>query len=114
MKKIALIVILAISLNANWYTEKYFIPDMQKHIKCIASKQNCDWNANFSYKYYILGIVDALSDAKYICIPNNVTGRQLFAIVTKYINDNPKSWNKPPNYLVESALLDAFPCKKKK
>jgi hypothetical protein len=112
MKKIIFTVILAISLNAGWYSEKYFISDMQKHIKCRESDKNCNWNANFSYQYYIYGIVDALSDAKYICISNNVNGRQITAIVTKFINDNPKSWNKSSNYLVESALLDAFPCKK--
>lgn len=114
MKKIVLTVILTICLNASWYSDKYFISDMQKHIKCIESEENCDWSANFSYEAYINGVADTLTDAKYICIPNNVTGRQLYAVVTKYINDNPKSWNKPANYLVESALIDAFPCKKKK
>jgi len=114
MKKIILTAVLAITLNAGWYSEKYFISDIQKHIKCRESDNNCDWSANFSYQYYIFGIADALIDANYICIPNSVNGRQITAIVTKFINDNPKSWNRSSNYLVESALLDAFPCEKKK
>ncbi len=112
MKKIIIGLNLAIALNAGWYPEKYFINDMREHTQCQISEINCDWQANFSYQYYIFGITDVLIDTHNICLPPNVKGRQLFAIVTKYIEGNPKEWNKSPHVLVEDALIENFPCKK--
>ena len=113
MKKILLGFILVINLNANWQSGNDFVLDMKEYIK-EENGAKTEFYKTMTYRAYISGVRDTLIDAGYICIPSGVNGKQIFEIVRKYVEDNPKEWNKSASYLVETPLLDAFPCKKKK
>jgi hypothetical protein len=115
MKKILLGLAIGMSLNANWLAGNKLVKDMQEYIKYNhGNKKEAIFYQNIGFMLYVSGVRDTLIDASYICIPTGVNGTQVFEIVKKYIEDNPKEWNHPASYLVERSLFDAFPCKKKK
>ncbi len=113
MKQIILTLCIAVSLNANWESGNDFVLDMKEYIK-DENGAKATFYKTMTYRAYIAGVRDTLIDANYICIPNNVNGKQIFEIVKQYVENNPKEWNKSASYLVETPLLDAFPCKTKK
>lgn len=63
------------------------------------------------YRGYIIGVHDAF-DSVLFCTPKDATQGQVTAVVSKYLNANPETWNKPADEIIVSALLIAFPCKK--
>jgi len=117
MKKIILIILI---LNFNilnaggWVSGNELVKYMNENKKLSNGIKNVDTIDALRFNAYVFGVIDVLEDAEYICIPENVNGRQLFAIVIKYIDNNPDKWNKTASYLVETPLLNTFPCKKKK
>ena len=62
---------------------------------------------------YINGVSEALSGLS-VCIPSGSTYDQSYAVVAKYLKDNPEKWHLSPFLLTSSALKEAFPCQKKK
>ena len=116
MKKIILSLIITFNiLNAGgWVAGNDLVKYMNEAKKVNNGNQNVDWSDALRFHNYVFAVVDVLEDANYICIPNNVKGQQLFAIVIKYIDNHPEEWNKTASYLVETPLLNTFPCKKKK
>ncbi len=109
MKKVILSIMVAISLHAG-----NPIVDGSK-----AWEHYDNGNKNFDsflfgfYAGYILGIKDSENNILF-CIPSNIEGEQILAIVRKYIKNNPEKWNKGNWNLVFTPLKEAFPCKKKK
>ena len=45
------------------------------------------------------------------CIPDEATYEQLWRIVTKYMEDNPKYLNQEISWLTLAAIFEAYPCK---
>lgn len=41
--------------------------------------------------------------------PNDLSMHQTLAIVKKYLADHPQKWHEPANFLIFTALLEAFP-----
>lgn len=63
---------------------------------------------------YISGVADATSDGVW-CPPQNIKGRQLQKIITKYYESFPKEpegVSDSAKDLILEALTDAYPCKK--
>ena len=116
MKKIVLSIIMTFSiLNAGgWVSGNRLVQQMNEAKKANIGSQSVNWSDALSFQAYVFGVVDVLDDASYVCIPSNVKGQQIFAIVMKYIDNHPEEWNKTASYLVETPLLKTFPCKKKK
>ena len=115
MKRIVLSLIITFNmLNANWVEGNSLVKWMSEAKKADDGNKNVNWSDALQFQTYVFGVVDVLKDAGYICIPSNVKGQQLFAIVMKYIDNHPEEWNKTASYLVETPLLNTFPCKKKK
>ena len=109
MKKVILALIIVINLNAGWVSGNTLV---EWNIEYKKDKNQNPYGVG-AYQYYILGILDSI-DGILICTPNNVNGRQIFAIVGKYINNHPEEWNGSAFNLVYRPLSKAFPCKKKK
>jgi hypothetical protein len=63
------------------------------------------------YLGYVTGFADATL-ALYE-MPSGVTVGQVCAVVGKYLDAHPKLWNLPACNLVKSALIEAFPKRKK-
>jgi len=112
MKKIVLILILTLSLQANFKSGNDLVKNKVEYEKPENSK-TISYYEVASYVNYIFGVHDSL-EGVLICTPSNVTGRQIIAIVGKYIDNHPEKWNQPAQYLVVPPLMNAFPCKKKK
>lgn len=59
---------------------------------------------------YIMATGDSLSTQGEICLPVNVTGGQLVAIVKKHLQANPEQWHYHAQRLIKAALKAALPC----
>lgn len=62
------------------------------------------------YRGFVKGVIDAL-DGIAFAIPKNVTRKDVYAIVGKYLDDHPKELKESAVYLVIMALSTAFPKK---
>ena len=113
MKKILLSLLVFVSLNANgWVNGNTLVKWKVEHEKSTEDKSKFYHDVG-AYHYYIFGVLDSI-EGILVCTPNNTNGRQIFAIVSKFINDNPDKWNKSAWNLVYEPLKKTFPCKKKK
>ena len=56
------------------------------------------------YAGFVMGVVDT---TEVLNIPITTTG-DIFAIVTRYLNDHPQEWNEPASKLVIKALTEAY------
>lgn len=64
-----------------------------------------------------MGFIDGMSYApasEFFCAPSGTTYDQLYAVVSKWVNNNPEKWHLRANQLVVQALGQAFPCERKK
>lgn len=112
MKKVIVILIFTISLNAYWIDGNTLSGWKTERDKNINGQDYSVYGVS-AYQNYILGIIDSV-DGVLFCLPKNANGRQVFAIIDKYINENPDKWNKSAWDLVYNPLKKTFPCKKKK
>lgn len=64
---------------------------------------------------YILGVADTLQiDSKTCHGPSDLWTRETVAVVRKYVKDHPERWNIGAQFLVRDALIQAFPCLKRR
>lgn len=64
-----------------------------------------------------MGFIDGMSYApasEFFCASAGTTYDQLYAVVSKWVNNNPEKWHMRANQLVVQALAQAFPCERKK
>ncbi len=60
---------------------------------------------------YILGAADQLQVTGKTCRQSSETAIQLtIAVVRRYLRDHPEEWPKHGFFLVQTALMQAFPC----
>lgn len=110
-----LVSLIAVSnLQAVWDKGNDLVIKMRENDRAQNGGKNIDYSTANAYIYYISGVVDTMIDASFICIPEGVNNGQIFAIVTKYIKNNPENWNKSASHLVIQPILDAFPCAQEK
>ena len=61
---------------------------------------------------YVDGMAEALMTFGRVCPPNidRISGVQVNAVVRRYLEAHPELWDRPPIFLVDRALSEAFPC----
>jgi len=99
---------------AGFYAGNDLITSMREYDKTEANPSGAKVDFDEAWKYlgYITGVYDA---TEYLYnTPDKVTQRQLAAVVSKYLKNNPEKWNEPAALLVMNALQEAFPLKKSK
>lgn len=73
-----------------------------------------DTHANFCTGY-ILGVFDTLSRAGAICpSPGKASTAEVIAAPRKYMRMYHKKWSAAPAFVVRDALVEKFPCGKRK
>lgn len=77
----------------------------------LPNAKNTDYVDSAMLAGYVRGVVDA--SISVLCMPGNVTVGQSLAIVKKYVRDHPEKWAWNAIWLVNVALLEAFPCARK-
>jgi len=87
-----------------------FVNDMKEYEKSERGEE-CSRLFLGGYYGYVIGIADAY-EGVFFSTPFNSTNKQLFAVVAKYLNENPEKWNEPARDLVINALQKAFPLRK--
>lgn len=60
------------------------------------------------FEGYVIGVADTY-EGDNICIPSVKSG-QIQAVVSKFLNENPKSWNSGASDVVTEALIKTWPC----
>lgn len=108
MKKIILGLIVALSLNAD-FTSGNELQEWMSELK----KENGNLHSIGLFRGYVSGIVD-IGDGILFCTPQGTTRGQYTAVAIKYIEHNPEKWNLGASTIIQNALENAFPCKKKK
>jgi hypothetical protein len=68
-------------------------------------------SAGFNVKGLYDPFLDGLIDAGKLCIPPQVTVRQLRDIFCKSLNENPKERHKPGSTILINAIHTSYPCK---
>ncbi len=84
-------------------------------VEVMSGKQNySEKDASYSGMFigYVDGVVDMSNDSGFLCIPIDVSRKELYAIVIKYIKNNPEKWNKSGAELVLDALTPVFSVRK--
>lgn len=85
------------------------IEGMRAYEQIEAGVKDVGYYAPGVYCGYIVAVYDCNERA--FCGNEKATGGQLFAIVTKYLNEHPEQWSLPASSVVLRALKLAFPCK---
>ena len=60
-----------------------------------------------------MGFVDGIalsSSGTAFCLPDGTTLDQMYAVVAKWVHNNPEKWHIQSHLLVSQALTQAFPC----
>ena len=84
----------------------------------LANCRGSGWDQGYCTGF-ILGIFrgievyDAIKETRTFCATDQVTVEQSLLIVQQYLRQNPKMMDKPAEWGVVAALVDAFPCAKK-
>ena len=106
MKKILLIILLAISMDVFGGSVMFLTGN--DLIRWYKGYDNAQINA------YVSGVVDGMPNIleKLICIPIGTEVQQISQITYNYLQKNPTQWALNGAYIVEYSLMDAYPCKK--
>jgi hypothetical protein len=64
------------------------------------------------FQGFVNGVLYADLNRRIFCLPANATMGQAWAVVAKFLRENPAQWSRDPSILVEMALSRAFPCDK--
>lgn len=59
---------------------------------------------------YVVGHAESLVSDNLLCLPDELTYKQIGHIVFDYLDDNPEDWHYPGGLIVLYALNDAYPC----
>lgn len=60
---------------------------------------------------YVMGVADTAPDFS-VCVPSNVSVKQIKEAVFNYLKAHPEKWNEPANFSVLDALRETWPCEK--
>lgn len=66
-----------------------------------------------SFITYVIGIAEAYNAAGRICMPEHTNGGELAEVANNYMRANPDRWHEPGFQLINTALVEAYKCKKK-
>ena len=94
-------------LFAFFDTGNDLVLNMREYEKANANVPNSDYFKAAYYMGFVTGVCDATSH--FYDAPANLTKNQLFAIVAKYLKENPEKWSQPGSLLVIEALRKSFP-----
>ena len=83
---------------------------MREYEKALAVQQRGNTYEAGLYQAYVVSAHDTYDTLRLICTPDNVEIGQVNAVVAAFLKANPKRWDEPANWLVRSALMEAFPC----
>lgn len=126
MRKIILMLILAfVSSNAMADTLNYQPCDFSGAMfaQCAATWERVFHNANVmandtdlwqtaSFQSFIDGVAFVTLNKKW-CAKKLVPLDNIYAIVAKFVRENPEQWDSTPSYLILKPLAKLFPCSKK-
>jgi len=88
--------------------------DLVKYMKAYEKDTEgraTDYTEADRYVAFVVGVTDSLEEIEF-CLPERPTVQQVCAVVAKYLNAHPETWDQPAFRLVAAALKQAFPCKK--
>lgn len=115
MKTLMIIFILTISFNA--FASEYKKKDLTGDLLTLRGIDIMKWANNGhkkgsdAYMGYIVGVAEATLGLHW-CGVKGVTGTQIAAVVSKYQHNHPEYLDNPALANIETALMEAFPCKK--
>ena len=79
----------------------------------FCDKDDASWKDGFCYGY-VSGIAEILTWASAenvkICMPDNVTSKQVVSVVRKYMKNHPEVLHDGADFIIAIALNSAFPC----
>ena len=70
-----------------------------------------DYQKGGQLEGFVAGVVGAVEDTL-ICLPSDVTLKQMIGMVDIYVRNNPDKWNWPADKLVVNAISPTYRCKR--
>jgi len=114
IKRASLVIILALLVLCISSDSSAFFEDGNNLVRRLREFEKAragDPNANYDDATYYMGFVIGVHDATAYNYntPSQITVGQIWAVVAKYLKDNPEKWSQPASLLVMEALRKAFP-----
>jgi nucleoside diphosphate kinase len=106
-----LVFILSLPASAGFLDGNDLVSNMREYERAGRSDPNTDYMVATEFRGYVIGVYDTLELTNSVC-SRSAAKRQIGAVVTKYLNDNPARWSEPAAMLVADALKSTFPCNK--
>lgn len=103
----------ATSSQAGYYTGNDLVLDMRHYEKAGRNDPLAELGPHGRFQGYVIGVADAYFGIL-VCAPPTSSRAQALAVVSQFLNANPARWAEPAADLVADALVQAFPCPKKK
>ena len=129
MNKIFLFLIFFVSVGVQYAEGESFVPPLLRGVQlkeiCASLDETTEklvlnelpFNAGLCLGY-ITSYIDSwffnvfFTPNKTVCMPDNVSNKQIIAIVKKWLNDHPEKLNEFAHQNISDALRDTFPCSK--
>jgi hypothetical protein len=111
----ALTLILPNIALAQFYTGNTFKPLLDAHKRMDNSVTEGNFvnvGLGIRAEAYVSAVWDSVMGQNMVCNPTQVTGKQLVAIVSQYVDSRPQDWGYPAYVLSLTALITAFPCQR--
>ncbi len=90
-----------------FYNGNELVQKMRESEKQERNDPSTDYFSSGFYMGYVAGVYDAMRG--FFNVPEDITVKQICAIVEKYLKENPEKWALPASVLVTEALQKAFP-----
>jgi hypothetical protein len=107
-----LIAVEAIRMDGGYFFDGNVLVGLMREYEAYIKGGECNVRAG-EYMAYIMGVEDAYERVVPIS-PDDATGNQIVAIVSKYLKTHPEQWSESAASLVAKALKQAFPLRKSK
>ena len=114
-----LFIALTILISTAVYADE-FSKEVSSFVNGVKLQKDCDseiTDIENGCMLYVAGVIDSYTFLKdvenlenRICIPDEVTVRQLQYIVKKYLNEHPEDLHYAASYIVLIAIRNSFPC----
>jgi hypothetical protein len=105
-------VLIGLPVHAGFYNGNNLVPLMREYEKADRKDSTAIFVSAGNFMGYVTGVYDVLEASGIVCSVDGINRGQVFSVVVKYLNSNPKRWGEPAANLVLDALRTAFPCKK--
>jgi hypothetical protein len=112
MRRYLLLLVVLLELAIPAYSQFWDGNELVKYLRSYEMALRKDPKTNYdeaaSYSAFVVGVHDSRREE--LCTPPAANVGQIGAVVARFLNSHPETWNQGAAHLVVRALKEAFPC----